>query len=263
VTVGDHDLQGVVVPLKRAVSVSGKVVYELDKPPTGVVPTSFPVYAEPADGNAANGMPMGRMNPAAGEPTFTIDGLQPGLYTLRFISLGGGGRVKSILWDGKDYTYKALDASAGHDLDGVVVTVTDKTTRLSGYVRDGQNQMATHGNVLLFPVESDQWSRYGFSPRRILSTAIASNGAYTAASLPAGNYFVIAVDETLATAWQDPKFLAAAAPLAARVTLEWSDAKTVDITIKDVPGFRGSAPRLTRGALSSSKGVGSDQVPRF
>jgi hypothetical protein len=46
-------------------------------------------------------------------------------------------------------------------------------------------------------------------------------------------------DEDLATAWQDPKFLAAAAPLAARVTIEWSEAKTIDLNIVQVPGFKG------------------------
>jgi hypothetical protein len=166
--------------------------------------------------------------------------LQPGLYTLRFLSLGSGGRIKSIVLDGRDYTHKPLDASVGHDLTGIVVTVTDKTTKLNGYVRDGQNQIATRGNVICFPVEREQWTGYGFSPRRILSATIGSNGAYTAGSLPAGTYLVIAVDDALATAWQDPKFLAAAAPVATTVTLEWGNAKTIDISIKSVPGFRGS-----------------------
>jgi len=45
------------------------------------------------------------------------------------------------------------------------------------------------------------------------------------------------VDESLATAWQDPKFLAAAAPLATKVTLGWGDTQNLDLVAKLVPGF--------------------------
>ena len=127
----------------------------------------------------------------------------------------------------------------------MVVTVTDKTTKLTGYVRSGA-QLATHGNVIVYPAESDQWSGYGLTPRRILSAAIATNGSYSASSLPAGQYFVVAVDDALATAWHDPAFLAAAAPLATRVTLEWDGTKAIDVTVKNIPGFRaGSTPQAS------------------
>jgi len=237
IAVGARDLTDVVVPLKRLVTLTARLVYEFELPasPAPGRGGGLPVYAEPADGSAALGMPTGRTSPT--EPTFLIEGLQPGQYTIRFVSLRAG-RIKTITWDGKDYTNRPLDASTGRDITDVVVTVTDKTTRVNGYARE-QNQMATHGSVIFFPAEPDQWTNYGFSPRRILSSPIGTNGAFSATTLPPGNYLAIAVDESLATAWQDPKFLAAAASLATRITVEWGDAKTVDLTVMQVPGFKG------------------------
>jgi hypothetical protein len=168
---------------------------------------------------------------------FAIDGLQPGLYTLRFASLGNGGRLKSITMDGKDYTNRPIDASGGGDLTGIVVTVTDKAVKLGGSVRDTQGRLADHGAVIAFPVEPEQWSGYGFTPRRIVSTSVSTAGSYQHSSVMAGDYFLIAVNEALAAAWQDPKFLAAAALVATRVTLEWGDVKALDLTLQQVPGF--------------------------
>jgi hypothetical protein len=236
ISVGARDVTDVVLPLKRLVTITGRVTYDFELPASPSGRGSSPVYAEPADGNAAWGMPTGRMATDPNDPSFVIEGLQPGPYTLRFLTLRG--RLKSISWDGRDYTHRPLDASQGRDITDVIVTVTDKTTRVNGFARE-QNQIATHGSVIFFPVESEQWTNYGFTPRRIVSSPIGGNGSFNAATLPPGTYFAIAVDEDLATAWQDPKFLAAAAPLATRVTIDWGDAKTIDLTVTQVPGFKG------------------------
>jgi hypothetical protein len=238
VTVGDRDLSGVVVPLSRGTTVSGRIVYEMTTPPPPESSTfMLPVYAEPADGSTVLGMPSGRVKPNGAESTFAIDGLQAGLYTLRFVAVANGGRIKSIVMDGKDYTNRPFDASGGRDLTGVVVTVTDKSVKLAGSVRDAQGRLADHGAVMAFPVEPEQWRGYGFTPRRIASVSVTTAGSYQYPSLMAGDYFVIAVDEALATAWQDPKFLAAASSVATRVTLEWGDAKAIDLTLRPIPGF--------------------------
>jgi hypothetical protein len=236
VTVGNRDVTDVIVTLKRGVSIKGKFAFDTPPPtpPSGRGLIGSSVYLEPADGNAALGMLNGRATVVGGETTFSVDGLQPGLYTMRFLAAG---RIRSITVDGQDFTNRPLDASSGRDITGIVVTFTDKTARFTGYVRDAQNQLATQGNVIIFPAERAQWTAYGFSPRRILSTPIVSNGSFNAMSLPAGEYLAIAVDESHATAWQDPKFFPAAAGLATSVTLEWDGTVTLDLQLRQVPGF--------------------------
>jgi hypothetical protein len=163
-------------------------VYDFEPTATLAGRGGISVHAEPADGNAALGMPTGRTSP--NDPTFVIEGLQPGPYTLNLLSALRG-RLKSISWDGRDYTNRPFDASLGRDITGVIVTVTNKTTRISGFARE-QNQVATHGAVIFFPAEPEQWTHYGFRPTRLLSSPIGSNGSFNATTLPPGTYLAVA-----------------------------------------------------------------------
>ena len=45
---------------------------------------------------------------------------------------------------------------------------------------------------------------------------------------------MIAVDRSQIDAWTDAKFLAAAEPLATRVSLKWGEQKSVDLTVNTV-----------------------------
>jgi hypothetical protein len=62
----------------------------------------------------------------------------------------------------------------------------------------------------------------------------SSTGGYQLRNLPAGEYLVIAVDLSRVNAWMDPKFLAAAAPLATRLSIAWGDKKAQDLTVTNV-----------------------------
>jgi hypothetical protein len=232
IVVGDRDLSGVVVPLRRAVTIRGRYAWDTGSPPAGAPRMGMPVYAEPANGDPVLGMPTGDTSPA--EPTrFVVEGLLPGEYILRAITLGGG-VVKSIVWEGRDYTTQPFDASIGRDIDDVVITLTTKAVRLSGTVRTSQGAATDAAAVIAFPADPHQWTNYGFRPARIVSGLASSRGTFTLPSLPAGEYFLIAVGDSQLSAWQDPKFLEAAAPLATRVTLDWGDTKAIDLTLRTI-----------------------------
>ena len=148
------------------------------------------------------------------------------------LRLVGGGTVKSIVWDGRDYTYTPFDASAGRDFTDVVITTTTETIVLAGTVQDGKGGISTTASVLVFPVEKAQWSGYGYTPPRIKSAGVSSAGIYRFQSLPAGEYFVVAVDASQTDAWQDPKLLDALSRRATRVTLDWDGRVTQDLILK-------------------------------
>ena len=142
------------------------------------------VSAEPADGNAAYGLPASSLSFSIGAP-FKIEGLLPGRYTLR---VGGVGTwlVKSIVWNGDDHTHTGFDASSGRDFDGVVITFTDKLPRLSGTLRRNTSDAASGAIALAFPVESEQWSGYGLTPSRIRTAVADTAGDDRFSLLPAG-----------------------------------------------------------------------------
>jgi hypothetical protein len=52
---------------------------------------------------------------------------------------------------------------------------------------------------------------------------------FSMTGLPAGEYLFVAVDRSLATAWQTPAFLERAAAVATRVKLEWGDTQSVTL----------------------------------
>jgi hypothetical protein len=218
--VANQDVTGLTVPLQRTARLSGRVTWE------GTQPNPFLVVAEPANGSAALGQIRQRLD-LTSSPAFVLDGLQPAAYYLRFT---GSVTVKSITAGGRDYTHTPFDASAARDVTDIVVTFTDKVCAVTGSVRDRNGNQPAAAGVIVFPVESAQWRQTGFSPTRLRSVDVL-NGAFSITRLPAGDYYVLAVDSMQADDWHEPAFLERAAPLATRVTLAWGDTKTVDLTV--------------------------------
>jgi hypothetical protein len=255
VTVGARDVSNVGVTLHRGVSLSGRIVFE----GTTRVTVNPPMVSFGAGGASTSGsirsetttmpsMPFMFVEPANGDPTlgvlhsngrpdpdipdsFRIDGLRSGEYVLRVPGAATGAfAVKSITMAGEDYTNRPFDATHERDLTDVVVTFTDKTASLSGVVQDDQG-LAPLAAVIVFPAERDQRSRYGFTPLRVRSVSAAGATGYAFNNLPAGSYYLIAVEPSQIAAWQDPAFLEKAAALVSPIVLGWGEMKTINPTI--------------------------------
>ena len=232
-TVGDRDLANVAVTLVRAVSVSGSVVYADGAPPADspMARIGFTILAEPANGDPSLGMPTGRST-QADSMKWKVDGLLPGSYVLR--PSGPSANVKSIEWQGRDYFDRPFDATAGRDIEGVVITVGTGFTRIRGTVRDAKGATATSGVVIAFPVDQRLWTDYGLRPTRVQQGTISSVGAFSVASLPPGEYYIVALDSAPAAGWISPAFFNLAAPVASRVTLTWAENKTLDLSVTTI-----------------------------
>jgi len=225
-TIGDRDLANVNVVLTKAVSISGTIVYA-DGPAAADTPMAriaLSVFAEPANGDVSLGMPTGRS--VTGETVrFKVDGLLPGAYLLR----PSASSLRSIEWQGRDYLDRAFDTTAGRDIEGVVITVANSFTRVRGSVRDAKGATATGGAVIAFPVDQRLWVDYGLRATRMQRGQIATGGAFSIGALPAGDYYIVALDAPPPPGWISPAFLTAAAPVASRMTLTWGESKTVDL----------------------------------
>lgn len=226
VTVGGQDITGLTVTMQRTARMSGRVVWEGERPQMSFLVASL----EPANGSASLGSPPR----VPGQPvdTFSIGGIMPGEYVLRFN--GSPWAVKSIAWDGRDKTDAPFDATEGRDFADVVVTFTPKAATVSGVVRDRNATPTNAAAVIAFPTERERWSGYGFTPIRIKLADAGTGGAFTLGGMPAGEYFVVAVDSRQSDAWQDPKFLERAVAVATRVSLAWGDTKSVDLVLAEV-----------------------------
>jgi len=228
-----RDEDAVIVRLRPAATISGRLTIEQSSTtPSPSNTSSIVLRLDPADGNPALGRPMSNQSAAASPPDFTIPDVLPGRYFLRTTSTGW--LVKSISWQGRDYTDAPLDAAATQDIAGVQVTVTDAAPVLSGLVRDAQGAISSGAAVIVFPTDQTLWTNFGTAPLRVKQIASGSDGTYRATTLPAGEYYAIALDAAEGARWLESDFFAAASRVAARVSLKWGQPSTADLAISHI-----------------------------
>ena len=229
ITVDASEMRDVVVPLRKHSTMSGRITTETLKGPPP--PTSFDIRLDPATGDPSHDMPRVFLNSVSGgSGAFSMAGLKPARYWLRVI-LPAGWIIKSIMWKGQDYTRAPFDATATEDFSGVEVLVTDSVPELTGTVRGTDDQRPERAMVVAFPVNPEQWQDAGLVPAHMKIAPVAAGNTYRFTSLPAGDYFVVAIDRALLATWRDPDVLAQLQRSAARVTLPPGRATSVDVSV--------------------------------
>lgn len=226
VVVGRQDVRDLVVPLRGALQIGGRVEYRNDSgatpPPTrqfALVVFETP-YGEPGQ-VAAEG--------ERDSPTFSV-AAAPGQFIARTVDFGGW-FLRSVTLDGRDITERAFDLQA--DTKSIVITYTDRPSKVSGTVTDARGTPSATAVVLLFPVDRERWSGFGSNPRMLRTALAARDGAYTFPHVLPGEYYVVAVEPGDSDGWQDPVRLDALANLASRLSIGAEDsAKTLDLRVR-------------------------------
>ena len=226
VSVGAEDIPDLVVALRPALRVAGRVEYRSDAsaspPPIAGIMFETP-FGEP-------GQFVAEVTRGA-TPTFSTVAAG-GRFIARPYETGGW-FVDSVTLDGKDITDRAFDLQA--DATSMVVTYTDRPSKVSGTVT-GENGAANPTAVVLaFPVDPRRWSGHGTSPRTLKSALASRRGVYTIEHLPPGDYYAIAVAADDIDGWKDPATLEALATQATRLTIAAGDTlKTLDLRVKAI-----------------------------
>ena len=231
--VGQRDLEDVTLPLRRSAAAKGNLVFDTASAslPVGRVA----IYAEPSDGDVTAGLPHGEVD--FGDPTlpFIIDGLLPGVFTLQ-LQAPRGFALKSITYNGMDRTYATFDFRAGIDLSGLLVTLTDKTAALFGTLRYREVKVSgtlrAPGCAVILPVERSEWSEFGLFSSRIRTEAADRFGAFRIEDLPAGDYYLAALEVCPSGDFKEREFLDGLVRDAQRVSLSWGDSKRVDLEVE-------------------------------
>ena len=99
----------------------------------------------------------------------------------------------------------------------ITITLTSRTTELTGSLVDEANRPAAAITVIVFSRDRTYWQPQS---RRIQVTRPGNDGQFSLKNLPAGEYLLVAVTEVDEGQWFDPKFLAsiAAAGIGVRIT---------------------------------------------
>ncbi|HTM27453.1 MAG TPA: carboxypeptidase-like regulatory domain-containing protein [Vicinamibacterales bacterium] len=229
ISVGDRDLPDVIVPLAPGPRVSGRIEFEgtIEKPSIESL-TNIRITLDPADGtkldDAGLALQTGRPDETGQFKTY---GVPPGRYVLRVSVLPAGWSLKSALYQGRDIADLPVDLES-KDAAGVVMTFTDRPSRLDGVVQDATGPDPT-AIVIVFPVESAAWSSAGALSRRMRTARAGVDGVYSMQSLPAGEYYVAAVKEDRVWEWQDPALLQSLSRVAGTIRLFEGEQKTMDL----------------------------------
>jgi hypothetical protein len=220
ISVGNADVADVALTLRPGPKVAGRFEFAGSKPrPEGRPPVfSLRPVAETGWWRTGRAMP-------GPDGTFSTPGDPAGRYFIT-VTAPAGWFLKSIMHDGKNITDEPIDL--GPDgLTDVVVTLTDKTTHLRGAITDANGAPDSEADVLVFPADSKTWRDGVFGTRRVRLAAASLAGTYLFDGLPAGEYYVAAVDTRLTGRWKDAAFLARLTTSAVRVTLGDGEDKTV------------------------------------
>ena len=229
ITVGTRDVSDLVVEVKSPLRVEGRVEF---RGATGVQPLTRNVGLtfESPTGEPRQFF----ISVRAGTSTFATRAAA-GRYIVRGSMSGPTSEaavMESVTLDGKDITDRAFDLSA--DTTSLVVTFTDRRSKVSGVVKDARGAASPNAAVLVFPVDRERWMGYGASPRTLASVVTSQDGSYTFRHLPPGEYYAIAVNDDDAVDWQDPRTLETLAVQATRLTVAAGVPKTLDLIVKTI-----------------------------
>ena len=111
----------------------------------------------------------------------------------------------------------------------VVVTLTDRRTELSGRLETASGAPATDYFVVVLPSDRSLWDA---GARRVRSTRPASDGVFTFADLPPGDYRLAALTDVVPTQLRQPEWLTEVAAGGAPVTITEGGKVRQDLRIK-------------------------------
>jgi hypothetical protein len=107
------------------------------------------------------------------------------------------------------------------------VVLTNRPTILRGVLRDDKEHPA-EGTVIVFAEDSATWRE---GSRTIRAARLDQRGVFIFKGLPAGEYFLVALNSVQQGEWYDPDFLERLKDRAKRVRIADAEAKQVDLVV--------------------------------
>jgi protocatechuate 3,4-dioxygenase beta subunit len=225
VNVAGEDITGMVVVGTRGAKATGTISYGGAAKPDGT--QGIRVSASPVDVDS-NPMPTFGGSNVKDTGAFEVEGLI-GQRVFRAANLPKGWVLKSVKLNGQDITDRGVEFKPGEDVSGLEIELTNKTTSVNGSVTDDKNQPLKDYTVVVFAEDASKWTMP--MSRWTASSRPDQDGRFKFANLPPGAYYAIAVEYVAQGEWSDPEWLARAAKMATRFTLEEGSAKALDLKL--------------------------------
>ena len=225
ISVDGSNLSNVMLALQQGVSVSGQVTFEGTTEPAPTDLTRIRVNISPVGPN-----PFGGASSAPVDATgrFTVPSVPPGRYRLN-AAAPGGWVTESAIIGGQDALDFPVDIKGSQNIAGVTITLTNRSTELTGIVTDEKNQPAVDHTLIIFPADSRYWA--AGASRRIRTGRPATDGTFTFRGLPPGEYRIATPVDLEPGAISDPAVLQQLEGASMRVTLQPGETKVQNIRV--------------------------------
>jgi carboxypeptidase family protein len=225
-SVAGEDMSNVIIATSKGTTVSGRVVYEGGSKPTT---NTLRISAAEVDAEGPAGLLAGSSS-VTSEGTFEIKGVV-GQRIFRVSNIPSGWVLKAVRLNGTDVTDNGIDIRATEPVTGVEVVLTTKTTELTGAVKAG-NDPAKDYTVVIFSDDPQKWTVP--MTRHIVSARPNQDGRFQVKHLPAGSYYVVALEYIAQGDWFDPDILERLKSRATRITLDEGEAENINLSLESM-----------------------------
>lgn len=225
ITVDGRDQSDLVLRLQPGTRISGSIAFERSSltPPADLSKVDLTMAASRSLVGAP-AAPRAIVDPAG---IFRFVSVVPGAYALKAMPPAGTSWVlKSAVLNGRDLADVLIDVKPGTELNGLVITYTDRAAEISGTLVDASNRPVTRYSIVLMTVDKSLWLP---NARRIRSAAPATNGSFSIGGLPAGDYAIAAVEDVEAADLADPAFLSQLLAASVKITVAEGEKKTQNL----------------------------------
>jgi len=226
-TVDGHTLAPLALVLQPAMTLTGRLVAS----GAGTPPDFTRVRISAAAASSQSPERNAQVSPAKVDASgrFTVNGFIPGRYRLNVAGVASPWKVASAGVGGRDAMDLPLEVRSTDDLTGMVVTLTDRSTTVSGRLQDANGQPGPNFTVVVFPSDNRYWLPQA---RRIQATRPGTDGRYSVHGLPPGDYRVAVVPDVEPGQWYDPAWLQSVIAQSIAFTLAEGQQLTQDLRVK-------------------------------
>ena len=227
---GEH-ITGLSLGLQPGMTIGGQVRFEGTRlePPASFESVRVSVQPVQADGTVSfSPSPVG----IDGNGRFLVSGITPGRYRL-VASFPGSDRpghwqLRSAIVNGQETLDIPFTVQPLQSITDATITFADRTAALSGTVHNAAGGAPNEFTVVLFSTDQTHWLPRA---RRIHGARPSSDGAYTFRNLPAGEYYLAAINDVEPGEWFDPAFLQRLLPGAMKLVVAEGEEKVQDIRL--------------------------------
>ena len=234
VAVSGQNVDGVTLILQPGVTMSGNITVESSGTPAPAdysvfrvdVPDVDPLPGAAVLGRGGRGGAFGADGGVQKNGSFAVANLQPGLHYVRVLGGGGQWPLKSVTIGGTEVADVPFELRPGQNVDTVTIVLSDRAAEIGGTVRDAGHTGTGGMTVIAFATEPQYWRAQS---RRIATARTGAAGEYRIRGLPAGDYYLLGVDNVEQGEWFDPAYLDSVKDRATRVTIAEGERKTQDL----------------------------------